>query len=243
MSASATLNRAAMPHGSSALRPPRRKRRWLRLALVVLLAVVLAGIGWLVTLSSVLAARHVAVTGVHTLTPDEVRATARVPLGIPLARQDVRGIAARVRTLRLVSSVTVTRTWPDTMTIAVRERKPVLALVQPDGFLLVDAGGYPFRTVSTRPARVVLTDVDPTSSWLLTQVGVVAAALPASLTSKVARIHALTPDGITLSLVDGDTVFWGSADNSELKSAVLTALLKTPARSYDVSAPHSPALR
>jgi hypothetical protein len=38
-------------------------------------------------------------------------------------------------------------------------------------------------------------------------------------------------------------VFWGSADDSELKVAVLTALLKRPARSYDVSAPHSPALR
>jgi cell division protein FtsQ len=71
----------------------------------------------------------------------------------------------------------------------------------------------------------------------------VADALPAKVKRRVATIQARTPDGIRLQLTDGDTVVWGSAADSPLKAEVLTALLKQPATTYDVSAPHYPAVR
>jgi cell division protein FtsQ len=59
----------------------------------------------------------------------------------------------------------------------------------------------------------------------------------------VATIQARTPDGIRLQLTDGDTVVWGSSEDSRLKAQVLTSLIKQSANTYDVSAPHYPAIR
>jgi cell division protein FtsQ len=232
-----------VPHGSHGLGRPPRRHRWRALLVLVLGLALLAGGGWVVGMSSLLAARVVRVTGVQTLTTAEVREAAQVPLGTPLARQDLDGIAHRVSRLALVSSVTVSRHWPRTISVQVTERTPVLAVRQPEGFVLVDTGGVRFRTVPAVPAGVVLANVDLTNVSLLKQVGLVASALPDKLKRRVSQLQALSPDGIELVLHDGDVVRWGDADDSSLKSQVLTALLKQPARTYDVSAPHSPALR
>lgn len=243
MTTSDTLRTPRVRAGSSALSPPPVRRRWVRVLVGLLVLALLTALGWLIGFSSVLAARQVAVTGVKTLTPDQVRAAARVPLGAPLARQDVGAIASRVETLRLVKSVRVRRTWPRTISIAVQERTPVLAVRQASGFLIIDASGTWFLTVPTVPAGVVLTDVDPTNAPLLSEVGTVASALPATLKRKVDHIEALSPDSIKLVLSDRDVAVWGDAEDSPLKVQVLTALLKRSASTYDVSAPHNPAIR
>lgn len=243
MTASDTLRAPRVASGSSALGPPPVRRRWVRVVVALLVLALLAGLGWLVGFSSVLAARQVAVTGVKTLTADQVRAAAQVPLGAPLARQDVGAIAGRVETLRLVKSVRVTRTWPHTISVSVQERTPVLAVRQANGFLVIDTSGTWFLTVPTVPAGVVLTDVDPTNAPLLAGIATVATALPASLKRKVDHIEALSPDSIKLVLSDGDVAVWGDAEDSPLKAQVLTALLKRSATTYDVSAPHNPAIR
>ena len=210
---------------------------------MLLVLALLATGGWLVGFSSVLAARTVRVTGFRTLSADEVRTAARVPLGVPLARQDVDAIATRVHALRVVDSVTVSRTWPTTVSIAVTERTPVLAVRQPDGFVLIDASGTWYLTVPTVPAGVLLADVDPTNAPMLAELAVVASALPNGLKGKVYKFTALSRDGIKLVLKDGDVASWGDSSESKLKAEVLTALLKRKATAYDVSAPHSPALR
>ena len=210
---------------------------------VLLVLALLATGGWLVGFSSVLAARTVRVTGSRTLSADEVRTAARVPLGVPLARQDVDAIANRVHALRVVDSVTVSRTWPTTVSIAVTERTPVLAVRQPDGFVLIDATGTWYLTVPTVPAGVLLADVDPANAPMLADLAVVASALPNGLKGKVYKFTALSRDGIKLVLKDGDVASWGDSSESKLKAEVLTGLLKRKATAYDVSAPHNPALR
>jgi cell division protein FtsQ len=44
---------------------------------------------------------------------------------------------------------------------------------------------------------------------------------------------------VTLTLADGVTVVWGSADRPAAKAKELTVLMHTHARSYDVSAPET----
>jgi cell division protein FtsQ len=199
--------------------------------------------GWLVGFSSVLAAHRVQVTGTKVLSQDQVRTAAQVPLGTPLARQDVGAIADRVAALSLVSTVTVSRQWPTTVVVAVQERTPVLAIRQPAGLLLVDRTGVGYQTVAAVPDGVLVADVDPANPALLTEVGVVASALPAKLRSRVDRVEALGPDAIRLVLKDSDVVVWGSSSESVLKAEVLLALLKQKGSTYDVSAPHTPAYR
>ena len=119
----------------------------------------------------------------------------------------------------------------------------MLAVRQPDGFALVDETGTSYLAVATLPDDVAVADVDLTNAALLSRAGVVATALPPSLRGKVASIQATNADSIRLALKDGDQVFWGSPDESDLKAQVLSALLKQDARTYDVSAPRNPAVR
>lgn len=222
----------------------RSARRRLVAAGVAALAVVLVGVlVWLLTASSVLAARAVDVTGQRELTPDRVREAAAVPLGVPLARQDVDAIARRVTTLPQVASARVERRWPHTVAVVVAEREPLLAIRQPDGFALVDALGVAYETRSQVPDGVLLTDADPGAVPLLTDLGVVAAALPTELRDRVERLRATAADDIVLELRSGTTVRWGDASESPLKAQVVEALRTSRTRTIDVSAPHNPATR
>lgn len=246
MTASSVGGATMVSHGSHRAAPalqPRRRRRWLGGLVALLLLALLGAAGWLVGFSKVFAVRHVEVTGVTTLSSDQVRTTAAVPMGVPLVRQHLDAVAQRVAGLRVVRSVVVSRRWPDTVHVAVTERTARLAVAQPGGFVLVDDQGQAYLSVTSAPAAVAIAEVDPANAALLTRVAAVAQALPVDLRRRVRAITALTPDSITLKLTDGDVVLWGSAEESELKSQVLRALLKRPATRYDVSAPHSPALR
>jgi cell division protein FtsQ len=240
--------------GSSALRvePELRRqlehRRSLRRRLVggavaggVL--VVLGVLVWLLAASPVLAAQQVTVVGQRELSAQQVRDAAAVPLGVPLIRQDLDAIAQRTTTLPQVASATVQRHWPSTVTVTVTERRPLLAILQPTGYALVDAQGVAFETRPRVPAGVVTTDADPSNAPLLVDLAAVAAALPDGLRAKVARLKA-TPEGdVTLVMSSGTTVHWGDAEESPLKARIVAALLTKEPRAVDVSAPHNPAVR
>lgn len=236
------------PLGGGSLREELRRRRSRRnrlvalgvVALLLLLAAVAAGLVWF---SSVFAARQVEVRGQRGLGVEQVQQAAAVPLGVPLARQDLDAIATRVAALPQVRAATVVRDWPRTVTVTVQERRPVLAVQQPDGYAMVDEQGVAFETRPTVPDGVLRAEADPTASTRLAELALVAAALPPDLTGKVDRISATAADDIRLTLDDGATVRWGSAAESPLKASIVTALLTPTTRSVDVSAPHNPATR
>lgn len=245
--ASPTRTRPAPPPRPD-IRRAMDRRRTLRRRLVrgaVVLGVVLAlAVGlWLVTGSSVLAARQVDVTGTDQLSVEEVRAAAAVPLGVPLARQDVDAIARRTAGLPQVASARVERSWPHTVTVQVTERQPLLAIRQADGFAIVDARGVVFESAAKVPDGVVPTDADPSATTLLTALGTVASALPPSLREDVDRLRATSAGNISLDLSSGTTVRWGDASESPLKAQVVEALRTKRMRTIDVSAPHTPATR
>ncbi len=223
---------------------PTRRTRLIRLAFVLgVVAVIGLGV-WLALFSSVFATQSVRVNGAHQVSSDAVVAAAAVPLGRPMLRQDTAAIAARVATLKPVRSATVDRRWPDTLVIKVVERTPVLAVRQPDGYLLTDATGVAYRTSAEVPDGVVVTDADPDNSALLTDLSIVAAALPAKLTKQVTSVKALDANSISLVLKSGVTVSWGTSLDSELKGTIVVALLKQkPRSSIDVTSPHNPAIR
>ena len=225
---------------------PRRswRRRAVALTAVVLVLALLGGSLWLVYFSNVLVTKRVNIVGVHNLAPTQVSLAAQIPLGVPLARQHLDAIAARATTLRAIESATVTRKWPDTVTVRVVERQPVLAVHDTDDYVIVDKFGVAFQTQSTLPSNVVLTDLSPGNAPLLSEVATVAAALSNKLRGKVGLITASSPDSIVLILGSGRKVIWGSSADSGLKAEVVTALLeREPSSAIDVSSPHNPAVR
>ncbi|MDD9206665.1 FtsQ-type POTRA domain-containing protein, partial [Georgenia sp. 10Sc9-8] len=97
------------------------RRLLLRKVLLTLLALaVLAAVGWLLLISSVLALRaeEVTVAGTGTtVQPGDVRAAVEPAIGTPLARVDVGQMRERVAAVPNVRSVDVARDWPHGLTV------------------------------------------------------------------------------------------------------------------------------
>lgn len=222
-------------------------RRWLawRAMLVLLLAVgALAGVVWLVFFSATLAVSRVQVTGLDVLEPREVRRVAAVPVGDPLATVPLDAIAARVESLAPVASVDVSRSWPDAVRIAVVEREAV-GVVERDGEVRgLDDEGVLFRSYPSLPTGMPVVRMSAgTRVEALAEAAEVIDALPDDLAARVDHVAVDTVDSISLRLRNGREVFWGSADDSAHKAAVIAVLLRRQASVYDVSVPGQPTLR
>jgi cell division protein FtsQ len=163
---------------------------------------------------------------------------------VPLIRRDLDAIAERTTTLPALESAAVTRDWPSTITVTVVERRPVLGVRQSSGYVVVDKYGVAYQTQSVLPPEVLLAEVNSGDTPLLSEMAIVAAALPHKLRGKVDRITAGSRDSIALVLKSGRMVTWGSSSDSELKAQIMGALLKQkPKSSIDVSSPHNPTIR
>jgi cell division protein FtsQ len=225
-------------------RPASRRRSGRRLLVGLAVVVALVGLGtWVVFFSSWLAADQVTVRGTTTtLSTTEVESAAQVPLGTPLVRVDLSRIRTAVAALPAVRTVSVRRVWPHTVAIAITERQPVACRYHDGAWQVLDLHGVAFRASAARPPGLPVLAVDASSpDDLLARTAEVAAALPAELASQTRRITATTMDSIELRLKRGGVVRWGSADDSDRKVEVLTALMVNgKAPRYDVSVPSQP---
>ena len=220
--------------------PPRPRRPAPRtVAIGVLVVLVSAVLVWLVAFSPVLVARSVSVHGNHTLTTAQVRGAASVPGGRPLIRLDTAALRRRVEALPGVASARVTVSYPSTVVITVIERAPVGYLRSGSSYLLIDKFGVQFRTTSRAPAQLPHFDLPDGAGGQPDgqAVAIVAGSLPANVLPMLTSIKAPSPADVTLLLRDGRTVIWGSAERSADKARLVTALLKQPGKSFDVSNP------
>ena len=220
-------------------------RRWLTwrylLAGVLVVAVVATG-AWLLLFSSVMAVHSVTVTGADVLSERQVKEAAAVPEGEQLALVDTEAVRLRVQALAPVRSADVVRSWPDGIEVRVAERE-VVAVVDLGGrWRGMDAEGVVFleydRVPTALPRVRVLSTADRDA---LREAAEVVSALPEELAAKVDHVEVETVDRIALVLRDQRRVEWGSAEDSDQKAEVLTALLGArEAAVYDVSVPGRP---
>lgn len=196
-------------------------------------------VGWLLLASPWLVVDTVVVTGERRVTAAAVLQVADVRLGVPLARVDTSAVAARVRGLGPVLSVSVRRRWPGTLEVRVVEREPVAAVGRAPSFTLLDATGARLGTARVLPAGLVRLGVahpgpeDAATRAALT----VLQSLPRVVRSHVAAVRATGPEHVTLVLRDGRTVVWGGVGEGAAKAAALVPLLRLPGDVYDVSTP------
>jgi cell division protein FtsQ len=207
---------------------------------VVLAVVIVAGAAWALLGSSLLVVRHVRVTGSRGVPAAEVSTAAGIEHGTPLARLDEAAVARRVERIPQVLSAQVSRSWPDTVVIFVRDRTPELAVPGAGGFAWVDGHGVVVRTSATRPAGMPLLTSPPAQlrgSPEVRAAAAVLASLPASVRARVLAVTVSARGAVTLRLRGRVTVRWGDASRSAAKAAELRALLRTGARYVDVSSP------
>ncbi len=238
-----TTTPAQFARAKQAQRRRGRRLRWLGLGGTALVLILAAVATWLFGFSSVFATTQVRVTGISLLTEEQVTQAAAVEMGQPLARQSITMIADRVASLAPVAQVNVQREFPHTVVIEVTER--VLTYAWNDGGILrwVDASGVVFHEGQELPQGTVVAEVVDPDQRLLADVATVVEAVTPVLGDRITLIRAEAVDQIEIRLADGDTVVWGSAEESQHKAHVLSVLLGQDASVYDVSAPQAPTTR
>lgn len=227
-----------------------RRQRWFRILLGAAAVLVIGLLVWLVWFSSVLTARTVDVSGQTTLKAQQIRAAAKVPVGRPLARVDLTAIETRVEQLPRVRSVTVSRSWPHTISIEVTERTAVVWMTVEGEVHGVDRSGVDFRTYSKPPKGLVEAKVAGYDAEVRLETIRAVAATAAFLREQrpdwydqIRAITGSTQDSVEIDLSKGRTIVWGSAAEGERKLGVLKSLLTIKARGYDVSAPDQPTTK
>ncbi|MGJ3507318.1 cell division protein FtsQ/DivIB [Enemella sp. A6] len=222
----------------------RRRRIGIRTILVTVLVVLLAGAGvWLVGFSSVLAVRDISVSGAKLLSEDQVRDTAQVPLGVPLARLDTDRIGSRLADLPPVRSVDVSRSWPHTLHIEIIERTPRFVAHNKGTWMLVDDTGFGYSEVNEAPEDLVVAKEVPDGEW--SDTAQVVRALPSTVAERAQSVTTRGPNAIVIHLDRGVRIEWGGADRSADKALVLSSLMTAApnAKVYNVSAPDHPTTR
>ncbi len=229
------------PAGPAGKSGRRRRDPWRTAFFGVLALAILAGAAWALLGSSLLVVKHEDVSGNKLVSSPEVVAAAGIRPGTPLASVNTAAAARRIEQIAQVLTATVSRSWPSTVVIVVRERTPALAVASGGRFALIDGFGVTVRWSRYRPASMPLLRRPP--AQLRGNAGIRAAVavigrLPSRLHKLVLSVSAPSPYAVTLALRGGITVAWGSAGQGTLKAEELSVLLRTSARYLDVSDPH-----
>jgi cell division protein FtsQ len=213
---------------------------WRAAFFAVLALAIAGGAAWALLGSSLLVVRHEQVAGNKLVPAAAVIAAAGIRPGTPLASVNTAAAARRVEQIAQVLTARVTRSFPDTVVITIRERSPALAVQSGSGYALIDAAGVTVRLSARKPAGLPL--LTPAPAQLRGDPAVRAAVfvlahLPPGLRKLVKSVSAPGPAAVTLTLRTGVTVLWGNPDSAARKAAEVTVLLHTRARHIDVSDP------
>lgn len=234
--------------GSQAGEPkpvPRGAVRGLKVMLfTMLLAAVMVVIGLMLYFTPVMAARSIVVTGIATVTREQVLDVAQVRPGTPLLQINTDRVADRVAGIRRVASARVQRQYPSALGITIVERIPVVVKDFPDGPHLYDRDGVDFATAPPPPSLPYIDVANPGPTDPATKAALqVLTALRPEVAGQVGSVAAPSVASITLTLSDGRVVIWGTTDRTPEKAEKLAALLTQPGQTYDVSSPDLPTVK
>jgi cell division protein FtsQ len=235
-----------------ALRRLAGNRLALRISLATLLAVCLLGGGWLwLRNSSLVAVRHIHITGVHGVDAVEIRTALDAAAGrMTTLSFDDGALRSAVASYALVAGLHVSMSFPHTVSISVTERPPVAALLTAGQRTAVAADGTvlgPGSLSSSLPT--VKGSVEPSQGAQLSEPAALAAvtvlgAAPPALARFVVRAYD-GPEGLTVAMRTGLLVYFGDATRPHAKWLSLARVLSSPsaagARYVDVRLPERPA--
>ena len=228
-------------------RSRRRRLAWMITggALAALVLVVL-----LAAYSPLLAVHSIAVEGTARVDAAAVTTSLGDQLGRPLALVDYGAIERDLAQYPMIESYAVEARPPDTLAIKVVERRPVAQVQTATGFDLLDSAGVTVQQSAERIPGFPLLDLTGTEigSRGFRAAAAVLTALPDTLLTQLDRISGTTPDSVTFVFTGaGQSVVWGSPEDSDLKARILERLIPTQdpsaAVQYDVSSPASPVVR
>jgi cell division protein FtsQ len=224
----------------------------LRATVGVLVAVPLLGGGWLwLRDSSLVAVRHVHITGVQGANALEIRqALDNAAVRMTTMDFNVGALRSAVSSFAIVEALHVRTSFPHSVSISVSERPPVAALLSAGQRTAVAADGTvlgPALLSSSLPT--VNGTVEPPAGAHLHEVAVLAAvtvlgAAPPALAPFVVRVFEGS-EGLTVAMRNGLLVYFGNSTRPHAKWLSLARVLTSPnaagAAYVDVRLPERPA--
>ena len=230
---------------ADAVLPGERGVRGLRtLIWLILLTVISVVLALVLYFTPAMSARSLVIVGTGAVSREEVVDVAQVRIGTPLLQIDTDAVADRVAGIRRVASARVQREYPSNLRITIVEREPVVVKDFPDGPHLFDRDGVDFATAPPPPALAYIDTDNPGPADPPTRAALeVMTALRPEVVAQVSRVAAPSVASITLTLIDGRTVVWGTTERTAEKAEKLAALLTQPGRVYDVSSPDLPTVK
>ncbi|MGI8661659.1 MAG: cell division protein FtsQ/DivIB [Acidimicrobiales bacterium] len=236
-----------------AVRRSGARKRLRRLVALGVVVVTLAA-GGLALRSPLLDVDRIEVLGAQHSGADVVRGASGIALRAAMIDVDTAAARSKLLALPWVAEVSVTRRWPATVEVRVRERTAVAA--EPagqGGFALVDGTGRVLAIEPAPPAGLVRlaggapagtpgTDLAPEAGPALA----VAKALPPSLIPRVESVRTLQGGAVDLQVAGTGVVHLGAPDALQAKLlAALTVLEQvdlTDVCAIDVRVPSAPTL-
>jgi cell division protein FtsQ len=205
-----------------------------------------AGLVYLFAWSSIFTASSIVISGAPNADSKRlILASSGVEVGQKLARIEPRSIAQRLTEFTWIKDVQVSRNWiAGDVRISIEPRTPKAYFAGKT----IDATGTVFLLPGF--AATDLPYVSASKASLGADAIALFQSLPESFRSQVISLTAHNESNFSIRhLHQGREVRvkWGSAEKSELKVEVLTALLKLPEnqkiRRVDLSAPHAPIVK
>lgn len=215
---------------------------------LALAALVFVGV---VFFSPLLATRTITVEGASLLDEATVQQQLSQLQGVPMTRISESEVASIIGNENVLYGVSLQANPPHELVVQLHERVPVAVVENEGSFVLVDNEGVQLGTAaSVEDAGVPLVagGLEMVGSAAFSTVTGVLAALSTSILSQVSEAKADSASTITLEMVDGTQVVWGTPEESDLKAKVLVQLMDSvgtqrAVETYDVSSPLVPTVK
>ncbi|MBC3185225.1 FtsQ-type POTRA domain-containing protein [Corynebacterium sp. zg-331] len=222
---------------------PRRLRPRALLITVAVVVALLVGVAVVLWTQPVFMVSEVEVTGNRHLSVEQVRESSGVTEGQNLVRVDEEAAATAVAQLEWVESVTVSRSLPATVSIAVTEHTPVLFRREGDQPLLIDSHGQAFAYGDPPEGTVEATGEAVGDRDTMKSLVEAVSAMDPGVRAQVASVFVPSKWEIEFRLADGRVVYWGSLEGYRDKALAMRTVLTREGQRWDVSNPRLVTVR
>jgi cell division protein FtsQ len=207
--------------------------------------------------TALFAANHVSIRGETHTSASEILLASGLSSHPPLVDVDTAVISRRVDALPWILSSQVERHWPDSVSIAVVERRPAATVVAGRGVTVLDRSGRILGTAAVAPSGTVALVAAPGGKFPVGRPGTlvgasaapaiaVAAALPPSIRPRVVAVDSASGGRVDLDLGHGITAVLGTTDQLldkfEALASVLAGASITGPATIDVTVPDEPVV-
>jgi cell division protein FtsQ len=150
MTSKVSIDKAAVPHKVSGKTKPLRMA-----ALIATLLISLAVLLWVYTGTGVLNIKKIEVRGNHVLDSAYLRSLSGITADTHLLKMNVKAVEEALSSEPYVASVSVSRRFPNTVVLDIKEREPQSIIYQNGKFHLVDHWGVVLASSEERPQGLV----------------------------------------------------------------------------------------